>query len=95
MPVPSGLVRNSTSPGARAGVRQDARRVDRAGHRVAELDFGVLHGVAAEQRDAGLAQLVEAAAENVADRVALEALFRETRRSRARSADGRPSRRCR
>ena len=35
--------------------------IDRAGHRVAELDLRIPHRVAAEQRDARLAQLVEAA----------------------------------
>ena len=54
--------------GARAGVRDHARRIDGAGHGVAELDFAILHGVAAEQRDAGFAQLVEPAAEDLADR---------------------------
>ncbi len=61
-PVPSGLVRISTSPARAPAFVQHARRIDVAGHRVAELHLAVLHRVAAEQRDAGLAQHVEAAA---------------------------------
>ena len=45
-------------------IRQHARRMDLAGHRVAELDLRVLDRVSAEQRDAGLGQLVETAGED-------------------------------
>ena len=51
--------------GLRAGVGKDAIRVDGAGHRVAEFDLAILHGVAAEQRHARFAQLVEPAAEDL------------------------------
>src|SRR5258708_15639389 len=39
--------------GPRAGVGQDARGIDGAGHRVAEFDFRILDRVAAEERHAG------------------------------------------
>ena len=84
MPVPRGLVRIRSIAGLRAGVGENAFRIDGAGDRVAELDLAVLDGVAAEQRDAGLAQLVEAAAENLRDVVGVKTVLRETPRSRAR-----------
>ena len=61
----------------RAGVGPDAVRIDRACHRVAELHFRVAHGVAAEQRDAGFAQLVVAAEEDLPDRLGVEDLVGE------------------
>ena len=81
--------------GARAGVGPDAIGVDRAGDRVAELHLGVAHRVAAEQRHAGFLQLVEAAEKDLPDRVAVEDLVRERRRSPAPSPACRPSRRRR
>ena len=56
----------------RAGVREHARGIDGAGHRIAELDLLVLDGMAPEQRRPALAQLVEAACENRGDGVGLE-----------------------
>ena len=50
MPVPSGLVRNSTSPGFAPAFDSTRAGIDRAGDGVAELDLLILHGVAAEQR---------------------------------------------
>ena len=94
IPVPSGLVRNSTSPGcAPAFARSDAG-CDLAGHGVAELDLLILDGVAAEQRDARLAQRVEAAGKNL-PRAPPRRHPSGSRRSRARSAAGRPSHRHR
>ena len=58
----------------RAGVRQHARRIDRAGHGISELDFLIPDRMTAEQRHARLAQFVEPAAENRADRAMIEAL---------------------
>ena len=55
------LGENQPIAGARARVGPDAIGIDGAGDGVAELHFGVAHRVAAEQRDAGLAQLVVAA----------------------------------
>ena len=65
IPVPSGLVRISASPG-RAPALASIARIDLAGDGVAELDLLVLHGVAAEQRHAGLAAAVEPAGERSA-----------------------------
>src|SRR5207344_3032284 len=62
-----------------AGVGQDARGIDRTGHRIAELDFRVAYGVAPQQRHPRFAQFVEAAAENLFDDVGLEAVLRERR----------------
>ena len=58
--------------GAGAGVGPDARRVDLAGDRVAELDLLVLDRVAAEQRDAGLAQLSRPPGEDLREDRAVE-----------------------
>ena len=68
----------------RAGVGENAFRIDGAGDRVAELDLAILDRVAAEQRDAGFAQLVEAAAEDLRDVVGVQTVLRETPRSPAR-----------
>ncbi len=48
-PVPSGLVRSSSSPGRAPAFDQILAGSHLAGDGVAEFDFGVLHGVAAEQ----------------------------------------------
>ena len=64
IPVPSGFGQEELVAGLRAGVRPDRRREHLAGDGVAELDLGVLDGVAAEQRHAGLGELVEAALED-------------------------------
>ena len=63
--------------GARAAVGENPRGIDRSGDGVPEFDFLILHGVAAKQRDARFAQLVESAAKDFADGPGLEALFRE------------------
>ena len=65
--------------GLGAGVRGHARRIHGAGHGVAELDLLILHGVTAEQRHSGLAQLVEAAAKNRGDGPRLESILRKCR----------------
>ena len=67
----------------RAGVGENAFRIDRAGHRVAEFDLAILHRVSAKQRDAGFAQLVEAAAKDLRDVVGVQAVLRK-RRNRQR-----------
>ena len=56
-PVPSGLVSTSDVARPAAGVRHHVVRVDQARDRVAELDLGIAHGVAAQQRAARFAQL--------------------------------------
>ena len=68
MPVPRALVSSSSSPGLAPAFDQIVRREHFSRHRVAELDLGVLQGVPAEQRDAGLGELVEAAFEDRAQR---------------------------
>src|SRR5258705_7695639 len=60
-----------------AGIREYGGRGDRVGARITELDFEILDGVTAEQRDPRLAEFVEAAAENGADRFRFEAFFRK------------------
>ncbi len=82
-PVPIDLVSNSASPGTAPAIRQHARRIDLAGDRVAELDLRVLDRVSAEQRHAGLGQLVETAREDAAAGWRGRRLS-ETRRSPAR-----------
>ena len=89
MPVPSGLVRIKRSPGLRAGVGQDAFRIDGARHGVAEFDLAILNRVAAEQRDAGFAQLVEAAAEDLRDVSVSQTVLAETP-AMASAVSGRP-----
>ena len=68
------LGEDETIADARAGVGPDAIGIDGAGDGVAELHFGVAHRVAAEQRDAGFAQLVVAAEEDLLDRLGVEDL---------------------
>src|SRR5205823_6109692 len=79
-PVKSGTQAASTTsvaPPARAAVGENPRGIDRSGDGVPEFDFLILDGVAAKQRDARFAQLVESAAKDFADGLGLEALFRE------------------
>ena len=88
MPVPRGLVRISAIARLRAGVGEDARRIDGAGDRIAKLDLAIADRVPAEQRDAGFAQLVEAAAEDRGDGFGIEIVFgkRRDRQRRERTA---------
>ena len=64
-PVPMRLVKTSASPGTRAGVGLDARGMNGAGDRVAELDLVVVDAVAAEDGAAGLVHLLGAALEDL------------------------------
>ena len=77
--------------GARAGVGPDAIGIDRAGHGIAELHLGIAYRVAAEQRDAGFAQLVVAAQEDLLDGVGVEDLVGKPRDRQRRH--GRPAHR--
>ena len=70
MPVPSGLVRISRSPGWRAGDGEDSPGMDRSRDGEAGLDFLVLDAVPADDGDAGLGHFVQPAAEDVAKNVA-------------------------
>ena len=72
-----GLGQEQDVAGFRAGVREHAGRIDLAGDGVAELHFVVAHGVAAEQRHAGLAQLVEPAGEDGGDDGGIEIALRK------------------
>ena len=86
-----GLGEQQHVTGLGAGVGPHARRVDRTGHGIAELDFAVAHGVAAEQRHARLAQGVHAAAEDRANGVGVEGVFgkgRNRERREGTSAHG-------
>ena len=72
----------------RAGVREDACRIDSAGDRVAELDLVIVDRVSAEQRDAGFAQLVETAAKDRGDGFGVETIFGKA--AMASAVSGRP-----
>ena len=64
-PVPIGLVRMSASPARAPALDQTRVGIDFAGDRVAELDFLVLHGVAAEERDPRLVERLQTAAKDL------------------------------
>jgi hypothetical protein len=63
----------ATAAGPGAGIRFNARRVDGAGDRVTEFDFGIVDAVAAENRATGFAHFLETAEQNLFEnfRVAL------------------------
>ena len=60
--------------GLPAGIRPDLRREHFARHCVAELDLGVLHGVTAKQRHAGLRKLLQPAFEDGGQNRSIEVL---------------------
>ena len=92
MPVPERLREKEDVAGPRAGVGQDAIRIDRAGHGVAELDLRVLHRVAAEQRDARRGAAARTRPGRFARSCRARGLPSGIPQSRAPSAAGRPSR---
>lgn len=72
-----GLGEEQDVPGPGAGVGPDTRRVDGPRHGVLQFNLLVAHGVPAEQGDTGSAELVEAAQEDLPDRLGVEALVGE------------------
>ena len=69
VPVPSGLVRISLSPGSHATLAQQARRVGQAVDGEAHGEFGALAGMAADQRRIGLVQHLQCAGHELLQQV--------------------------